>query len=327
MKKGCVIVALGTPKSLELTDISDFLRAFLSDPQVVDFPRWLWKPILEKIILRNRPAKIAHNYASIWLPAGSPLEVYTKTQAALLQEKLPEVAVTYAVTYLEPAIRDEICKLSQQGITDITVIPLYPQYTPSTVGDIYRQIAQVRADFPQLMVRIAQSWETLAEYVDFYVEQLQQVLEVNSIEHLVFSYHGVPLRKAHQPVAYRAQCEATTNAIWQALLASNPKAQYADKLSYETTFQSKFGPGKWLAPATIKRMKELPAGGKTRIAVLTPGFVSDCIETLEEIDIQNRQVFFAHGGKEFVFINPLNDAPVSGEVLAQVYAATQENWD
>lgn len=302
-KRGCLLVALGTPARPDPDAIREFLRTFLSDPAVVDFPKWLWKPILENIVLRFRPAKIAPIYQKIWTECGSPLEVYTKAQCDLVARALPDYEVKYAMTYTKP---DIFTALSEFTADEVAILPLYPHHVPSTISDIYRQVAVAEKKLGEMKLSIIPEWSENKNYIEWYREKLQKEIAIKQPEKIIFSYHGVPERKAHQPASYLKQCVQSTNAIMQGI----------EKIPYESTFQSKFGPGKWLQPATIDRMKALPSEGVKNVLVLTPGFVSDCIETIDELDVINQETFIAAGGAKYRRITPLNDAPQAGEILA-----------
>lgn len=307
--KGCLIVSLGTPASTDPEDIKRFLHAFLSDSAVVDFPRWLWKPILNQIVLRVRPAKIAPQYEHIWLPEGSPLEVYTKSQVVHAQDNLDGIKVGYATTYTQPSIGQAIDDLD---VDDLVLIPLFPHYAPSTVADMIRQATE-HCQLPgRPRLTIAQSWETQPTLISYYQEKIRHALEHKPVDHIVFSYHGVPQRSVHEPDSYAAQCEATTHAIVSGL----------PDVSWEMTFQSKFGPGTWLGPATIDTMAELPDRGIHHVLVVSPGFFCDCIETLDELDVLNQDAFCGAGGREFNRILPPNDDPVTGTIIAEIYRQT-----
>ncbi|WP_353066435.1 ferrochelatase [Arcanobacterium hippocoleae] len=309
VKRGCLIVALGTPASPEPNDIRQFLKAFLSDRAVVDFPRWLWKPILNHIVLRVRPEKVAPTYREIWMNEGSPLEVYTKAQCELLAAALPDIEVKYAMTYTEPSISAAISEFTAE---EVIIIPLYPQYAPSTVADIYRQveILQAQKDAPRL--KIVPQWPDFAPYIAWYRSEIAAAIAAERPDRIVFSYHGVPQRKVHHPESYKAQCMQTTAAIMRDF----------SEVPYEISFQSKFGPGKWLAPATIERMAELPGAGVENILLITPGFLVDCIETIDELDVLNQEVFKKSGGKKYSRLAPLNADAQAGNILAQLYLET-----
>lgn len=303
---GCLLVALGTPASAEPDDIRDFLRAFLSDRAVVDFPSWLWKPILHGIILRVRPQKIAPIYRSIWTEAGSPLEVYTKAQCELVAQALPDVEVKFAMTYTQPSIERQI---SEFNADKVVVIPLCPHYAPATVAEIYRQVALCRKNMCGMEISLVPAWAVHQPYINWYREKLDQAIALHAPDKIVFSYHGLPQRKVHEPDSYRQQCFATTQAI----------VGERKDCNWEITFQSKFGPGKWLQPATVERMAQLPTENVGKILLLSPGFVADCIETDDELDRINRETFFAAGGLEFTRISPLNDDLAAGEILADLF--------
>ncbi|SDU80075.1 ferrochelatase [Arcanobacterium phocae] len=313
MNRGCLIVTLGTPASPNPEDIKEFLRRFLSDPSVVDMPRWLWKPILNNIVLRVRPRKIEPVYRSVWMPQGSPLIVHTQAQARHTVQQLPHIKVGYATTYMTPDIETAIRTLA---VDELVVIPLYPQYAPSTVAEIWRQLDRIEhQDWAPRILR-ADPWNLNTEYIRWYAHQIQHHIQHShqSFDKIIFSYHGVPQRVVHEPDQYRQQCEQTTAAIMNHIAG----------VDWEITYQSKFGPGAWLQPATIDRMAQLPSEGIHRILVVTPGFFASCIETLDEIDVLNRQTYIDAGGTEFTLIPPPNSDKAGGKILASVYHATVE---
>lgn len=306
-------MALGTPASPHPEDIRAFLQTFLSDPAVVDMPRWLWKPILNHIVLRVRPKKIAPVYQSIWTEQGSPLLIHTQAQAQHLAAELEDVKVGYATTYTQPSIAQAIEELD---VDELVVIPLYPQYAPSTVAEIWRQIDIVESQSGAPRIIRAQAWYDNAAYVRWYAETIAESIADSAgspTDKLVFSYHGVPQRKVHEPQSYREQCEATTHAILSRL------KDRGIHIPSEITYQSKFGPGTWLQPATIERMTQLPDEGAKNILVVTPGFFASCIETLDEIMVVNRDKFIAGGGSEFRMVHPPNSDPAAGAMLAEIY--------
>ncbi|WP_455952369.1 ferrochelatase [Arcanobacterium haemolyticum] len=314
MKRGCLIVALGTPASPAVDDIKAFLRTFLSDPAVVDMPRWIWKPILNSIVLRFRPPKIASIYERVWTPEGSPLRVHTINQARHTQEQLDDVVVRWATTYTQPAISDVIAEMD---VDELVVIPLYPQYTPSTVADIWRQLDEVERTPGAPRIIRAESWYDDLEYITWHAAEIRSAIDsaAQPYDKIIFSFHGVPNRPAHRPDQYHDQCEVTTNAIMDRV----------GNVPWEMTFQSKFGPGKWLQPATIGRMAQLPSEGTRRILVVTPGFFSSCIETIDEIDLLNKEAFLNAGGQHFLSITPPDSTDAAGRILASVYRSTKAN--
>lgn len=308
MRHGCLIVALGSPAEPTPREIRRFLKPFLSDRRVVDFHPAIWWPVLHGIVLPFRPGRIAEQYEHVWLPDGSPLTVHTIAQRDHLARELPDVEVRYAMTYTSPSIPEA---LTEMDVDHLTILPLFPQYAPSTVAAVVDQVMDYYQDATAMPnLTIVSSWETAPLFIDWYAQQLRETLASNEVDRVVFSYHGVPERTPHAPDAYRAQCEATSAAIMELVDAEIP---------FENTYQSKFGPGEWLSPATINRMAQYPADGVRRIALCTPGFFADCIETSEELDVLNRNAFLAAGGETYVRVAPPNSDPEAGAILAEVY--------
>lgn len=307
MRHGCLIVALGSPAEPTPREIRRFLKPFLSDRRVVDFHPAIWWPVLHGIVLPFRPSRIAEQYESVWLPEGSPLTVHTIAQREHLANELPDVDVRYAMTYTSPSIPEA---LAEMDVDHLTILPLFPQYAPSTVAAVVDQVMDVYRNATAMPnLTIVSSWEEAPLYIEWQAEQLRTALAESPVDRVVFSYHGVPERPRHAPREYVAQCEATSRAIM---------ARVGD-VPFENTYQSKFGPGEWLSPATIDRMAEYPADGVQRIAMMTPGFFADCIETLEELDILNQQTFLEAGGESYVRVAPPNSDPITGPMLAEVY--------
>lgn len=283
-----------------------YLAEFLSDPRVVQLPRWLWLPILHGIILRRRPAQSAARYAAIWTPEGSPLAVHTRRQALLLGKMLAErsIRVAYAMRYGEPTIRAGLAQLKDCG--EITVIPLYPQYSRSTTESIREVIDR--------KLRMIESFHDHPSYI----AALAAVVQRHWAAHgkgakLVMSFHGLPQRAVDQGDPYQAQCIATAK-----ILAGVLRLAPAD---YLVTFQSRFGAARWLQPYTEPTLVQLARQGAARVDVVCPGFVSDCLETLEEIDIEARKAFLGAGGREFHALPCLNESPEWIVALAAIAAA------
>ncbi|HEX5091629.1 MAG TPA: ferrochelatase [Burkholderiales bacterium] len=269
-----------------------YLAEFLSDPRVVELPRWLWLPLLHGLVLRRRPAQSAQKYAKIWTAAGSPLAVNTARQAALLRQA-SGVQVEYAMRYGEPAIAGALRRFSAPPL----VIPLYPQYARSTtesIRDVIGPSARMVEDFHQHPGYIA----ALAGLVG----ALPDVL--------VMSFHGLPQRAVDRGDPYRDQCLRTAELLAHAL--GLPRERY------RVTFQSRFGPARWLQPYTAQVLAQLGAARTRRVAVICPGFVADCLETLEEIAIEGAQAFRAAGGGDFRAIPCLNDSPRWIAALADI---------
>ena len=268
-----------------------YLAEFLSDPRVVQLPRLLWLPILHGIVLRTRPAKSAKKYASIWMPEGSPLAVHTIRQVQLLRSVLPECRIEYSMRYGSPAIAGGLKKLSD--CKNIVVVPLYPQFSRSTTESL--------RDVLPAGTRMIEQFYDHPAYIDALAAGVQRHWAAHGKALLVMSFHGLPKRAVDQGDPYQKQCLATAK-----ILAGVLRVAPAD---YRVTFQSRFGAAEWLQPYTAPTLMDLPGKGVTRVDVVCPGFVSDCLETLEEIGIEGRQAFVAAGGREFHVLPCLNEAP------------------
>ena len=269
-----------------------YLAEFLSDPRVVELPRWLWLPILHGIVLRKRPAESARKYAKVWTAEGSPLAVHTARQAALLRAATG-LPVEYAMRYGEPSIAAALRKLPPGP----RIIPLYPQFARSTTESI-RDVAGPDAEFVE-------------QFHDHpgYIAALAALVEERP-DVLVMSFHGLPQRSVERGDPYQEQCLRTAQLLADALRLPPDR--------YRVTFQSRFGPAKWLQPYTSEVLAELGAARTPRVHVICPGFVSDCLETLEEIAIEGRDIFLHAGGGEFKALPCLNESPRWIEALAAI---------
>jgi ferrochelatase len=279
-----------------------YLAEFLSDPRVVELPRWLWLPILHGIVLRTRPAKSARKYASVWTPQGSPLAFHTKQQSLLLGKVLAErsIKVAYAMRYGEPAIAEGLKALSG---CEVTVVPLYPQFSRSTTESI-------RDVLPRGTKMIEQFHDHPA-YIAALAAGVQRHWQAHGkADKLVMSFHGLPQRSVDRGDPYQKQCIATAK-----ILAGALRLAPAD---YSVTFQSRFGAAKWLQPYTEPTLVELAHAGTKRVDVICPGFVADCLETLEEIAIEARRAFLGAGGKDFHALPCLNESPEWIVALAKI---------
>lgn len=268
----------------------EFLAEFLSDPRVVRLPRWLWLPILYGFVLTTRPRKTAEKYSAIWTSEGSPLAVHTRKQAELLQKSNPELRVEYAMRYGEPNISSALEKLS--GCGRIVVLPLYPQFARSTTESV--------RDVLPAGVRLIASFHDHPAYIEALATGVERHWAARGKgEKLVMSFHGLPRREVDEGDPYRDQCVATAK-----LLAGRLRIAPGD---YLVTFQSRFGAAEWLMPYTAPMLAWLARQGARKIDVVCPGFVSDCLETLEEIGIAARSIFTAAGGVELSLIPCLNE--------------------
>ncbi|KRM20662.1 ferrochelatase [Latilactobacillus graminis] len=309
MKKGVLLVNLGTPDKPEVKEIRHFLKYFLADQRVVAIPKAVWLPILYGPILMTRPKKVRAAYREIWTAAGSPLKVYMQQQVAQLQAQLPDYQVFEAMSYSQPFLTDVLGAIQETGIDDLTIVPMYPQYSTTTTMSIYDVVAKFylkQSNMPT--IHFVKDFYRETGYIDLLVTAIEQRLQDQTYDEIIVSYHGIPRSYVLKGDPYQNQCETTT-ALLQARLPEQV---------FRTTYQSKFGPNEWLTPATSATMKTLAQEGIKKILVITPGFVADCLETIEEIDVENRAYFMNNHGEQFDYIRPFNDDPRFTALLAQI---------
>lgn len=319
-----LLVNLGTPDAPEAPAVRRYLAQFLSDPRVVEIPGWAWRPILHGVILRTRPAKSAAKYATIWTPEGSPLKVWTEKQAKLLLGALGEgghrVLVRYAMRYGNPSIAGELDALKAAGATRILVLPLYPQYSGTTTASTFDAVADWAGrtrHLPEL--RFVNRFHDEPLYIEALAQRLlAHWQQQGRPERLVLSFHGVPKRTLTLGDPYHCECQKTARLLGERL--GLPPEQLL------VTFQSRFGRAEWLQPYTEPTLRELARQGVRRIDVACPGFVADCLETLEEIAQECRTAFLAAGGSEFRYVPCLNDDPRWIAALAAIAQDHLAGW-
>ena len=301
-----LIVNLGTPEAPTPRAVRRYLAEFLHDHRVVQLTRWLWCPLLHFIILPLRGPKAAAKYASIWMPEGSPLAVYTRRLAGAVQARLPGWRVQDAMRYGEPSIGSRLQAWRAEGVRKVVVLPLYPQYSTTTTESV-RDV--VTREARGLDVRFIEDYPVDPGWVAAVVGSIRSWrAEHGAGEHLLFSYHGLPQRLARNGDPYPQRCEASTRAIVQALGLRDGE--------WTLTYQSRFGKERWLEPATDATLQAMAARGVRRVDVVCPGFAVDCLETLEEIAMQNAELFHEAGGEALRYIPCLNDAPAHADALA-----------
>lgn len=315
---------LGTPDTPSTKDVRRFLHEFLSDPRVVEIPRLLWWLILHGVILPFRPAKSAAKYASIWTPEGSPLKVWTEKQAKLLQGWLAQrghdVRVRYAMRYGSTSIAAQLDALKAEGVTRVLIMPAYPQYSATTTASlfdaVYAWAATVR-NLPEL--RFVNRYHDDAGYIAALATSIQRHWKQNGRPaQLVMSFHGVPERTLHLGDPYHCECFKT------ARLLATQLGLGADQ--FKVTFQSRLGRAKWLQPYTEPTLIALAQSGVKRVDVVCPGFTSDCLETLEEINMEGRAAFLGAGGQTFHYIPCLNDDPQWITALCELTQQHLAGW-
>lgn len=311
-KIGVLLVNLGTPESPTTKDVRTYLREFLSDPRVIEVPKYIWFFILNLFVLTTRPKDSAKNYETVWTERGSPLLFITQDQAAALEKVLPEnYEVVVAMRYGNPSIQKGLDELLAKKVDKIVILPLYPQYCAATTATVFDCAARTLKDrryFPE--IHMLSDYYRNPLYIEACKVQIEKALENATIDELVLSYHGMPKRTYDLGDPYYEQCVETTRLITEALGRSDIKIT--------TVFQSKFGKIEWLKPYSFEYLPSLPSQGVKRVAVFCPGFSADCLETIEEMGVENRDYFMEQGGEYYQFIPCLNTESLHIEMMKQI---------
>jgi len=320
-----VLCNLGTPEAPTPAAVRRYLAEFLSDSRVIEIPRLVWLPILHGIVLRVRPARSARKYASIWLPEGSPLAVWTERQSQLLAGYLGQrdhqVIVRHAMRYGEPAIAKVLDAVKAEGADHILIVPLYPQYAASTTASIDDAVAtwmRRTRNVPEM--RFVKHYHDDAGYVNALAARVDEHWRVNGRpDKLVLSFHGLPRRSLMLGDPYHCECLKTGRLVAERLRVKDDVIV--------VTFQSRFGRAEWLQPYTAQTLVEMAKAGVGRVDVFCPGFTSDCLETLEEINQEARASFMAAGGKTFGYIPCLNDQHEWIAALSALVMRHLQGWE
>lgn len=322
---GVLLVNLGTPEAPTSKAVRPYLREFLSDPRVIEWPRWLWRPVLEAIILRVRPARSARLYEEIWTPEGSPLliisqEITRKLQEKLAQENETPVKVVLAMRYGQPSIAAGLEELRRARAGRIVILPLYPQYSATTVGTIFDELFDTLKQW-----RWVPEIRTINHYHEhpLYIAGIANSIRQHWSAHgrggrLLLSYHGIPLSYAEKGDPYPEQCAQSTRLIAQALDLKEEEIHF--------TFQSRFGPEEWLQPYTDETLIAWAKEGLSRVDTICPGFATDCLETLQEMGMENRDIYLEAGGQTYTYIPCLNDSAEHIALLADLVRQNLQGW-
>ena len=318
-KIGVLLTNLGTPDGPDAKSVKRYLGEFLSDKRVVEIPAIAWQPILRGIILNTRPKKSAHAYGLVWSEEGSPLAAITRRQSQALQGAFGEgVLVDYAMRYGNPAIADRLTALKDAGCERILIAPLYPQYCAATTAT-----ANDKAFAALAGMRWQPAIRTLPPYHDdpAYITALRTQVEMQIAaldfvpDAVIASFHGMPKRTLQLGDPYHCHCQKTARLLGEAM-----------GRELVVAFQSRFGPAKWLGPATDETLEALPAKGVRKVAVIAPGFSADCLETLEELAIRGRESFMTAGGTDFAYLPCLNDGAPGMAMLRTLIARELAGW-
>lgn len=316
---GLVVANLGTPDTPTADAVRNYLREFLTDKRVVQIPHLVWKPLLDWLILPRRSPVVAHKYAEIWMgEEGSPLRAYTSRLARALQDTMPAWRVLPAMRYGQPALGSAIQQLHDEGIREITVLPLYPQYSTTTTASMEDVAAMMRTRLRDACIHVVRDYHRDPRWVEAIAASIRAHWQAHGrAERLLLSFHGLPERLVRAGDPYAAQCEAGTQAIADALGIARDDILL--------TYQSRFGRERWLQPYTLQTVEQLGREGVRTLDVACPGFAVDCLETLEEIAMQNADAFRAAGGGEFRYIACLNDASAHVAALAGIATDAADN--
>ncbi len=324
-KIGVLLVNLGTPDAPTAQALRPYLKQFLSNSRVIEIPRWIWWPILYGFILTFRPKKSAEKYAQIWMPEGSPLKVHTERQTQLLQDSLAKrtqstLVVEYAMNIGNPSIAEVLKRMKEQGCERILVIPLFPQYasssTAAAMDGVFSELKKMR-NMPA--IRTVKQYHDNPDYIAALAKNINEYWDINGKPNkLIMSFHGVPRYTLDKGDPYHCYCQKTGRLLAEALALNTDQ--------YQVCFQSRFGRAKWLTPYTTTTLKQLGEDKTLRVDVVCPGFVSDCLETLEEIAIEEKNTFIQAGGREFHYIPCLNEREDWIQALSNIAYTNLQGW-
>jgi ferrochelatase len=325
-KVGVLLLNLGTPDGTTYWPMRRYLKEFLSDERVIEEPKWKWWPILNLIILTVRPSRKGRDYATIWnneLDEG-PLKTITRSQADKLAERLSQhskVIIDWAMRYANPSTESRIRELQRQGCEKILLVPLYPQYAAATTAtacdQAFRALMKMRW---QPFVRVAPAYHDDPVYIDRLAQSMRASLAKLDFvpEKIVATFHGMPQKYLERGDPYHCHCQKTSRLLREAM--GWPKE------SWLTTFQSRFGNDPWLQPYTDMTVERLAKEGVKKLALVAPGFSADCLETLEELDGENRHIFEDNGGEQFAYLPALNDSDEGVDVIEAIVRRELSGW-
>ena len=318
-KIAALLINLGSPDAPDAVSVRRYLAEFLSDRRVVEIPQLLWQPILRGVILTTRPKQSAHAYAQVWTPEGSPLTVITRKQAEAMQAALgPHVLVDWAMRYGNPSIGDRLAAMKAIGCDRILIAPLYPQYSGATTATVFDAVSKALGAMRwQPAIRTLPPYHDDAAYIAALAESITTQLAALSFapDAIVASFHSMPERTLVLGDPYHCQCQKTARLLGEAL-----------GRELIISFQSRLGRAKWLGPATDTTLAGLPEKGIKRIAVVTPGFSADNLETLEEIAIRGKETFLEAGGTDFACLPCLNDSAPGIAMLSTLLSRELAGW-
>jgi ferrochelatase len=322
---GILLSNTGSPDGPTPQAVRRFLKEFLADPRVINYPRWLWLPILHGIILNVRPRRSARLYQQIWTSNGSPIHIISRAQAERLQEHLAAqvanpIIVSLGMRYGTPSISSELRKMKERGIEHFLVMPLFPQYSGTTSGSIFDAVFDETERWSgNFHLRKIPHYFDHPAYIRALAYSVQQHWDANGkADRILLSYHGIPKSYAKAGDPYAQQCRTSSSLLAEAL--------GLERNTWQMAFQSRFGPQEWLRPYTDDTLVEWGSSGTKYIQAICPGFSADCLETLYEIQMEGRETFINAGGAELQYIPALNDHPDHIQALGEIILAAIQDW-
>ena len=316
-----LLVNLGTPDAPTTSAVRRYLAEFLHDHRVVDLSRWLWCPLLHGVILPFRSPRVARNYAKVWIAGrGSPLRVHTQDLTDAVQTRLPDLRVRMAMRYGNPHLHDVLRDLRDDGMQRLLVLPLYPQYSATTTASVFDALADELAGWNDLPgLRVVRDYHDAAGWLDALAAKIRALRSDAPGEKLLLSFHGIPERYVRNGDPYPRECEASAAALTQRL--------GLDASQWQLSYQSRFGREAWLGPATSDVLRDWATQGIARVDVACPGFAVDCLETLEEIAMENAEIFVRNGGTSLRYLPALNSDAAHADALAALVRRHTSGWD
>ena len=324
-KTGVLITNLGTPDAPNARSLKIYLNQFLSDPRVIEIPKIIWQLILKLIILQIRPRKSAANYKKIWTDKGSPLLDISQRQLGgvkkLISEKYPNVQFALGMRYGNPSIEKALKDLQEKQVRRLLVLPLYPQYCAATTASTFDEVTNILQKWrwiPEL--RFINQYFEEEKYIETLASSIEEFWGKNGKpQKIIFSYHGIPKRYLTNGDPYHCYCLKTTRLVKEKMKLSDDQIM--------TTFQSRFGREEWLQPYTSETLKELPGKGVKDIHIISPGFSADCLETLEELEEENKEYFIENGGENYKYIPCLNDNKEHLNFISDLILKNTQGWN
>ena len=324
LRIGVLLSNLGTPDKPQRKELRVYLKEFLSDPRVIETPKLIWKVILNGIILNTRPQKSAKNYQKVWTDEGSPLLVILNKQKKLTQDLLGkenlELEFAVGMRYGNPSIEKGLEELREKNCNKIIVLPMYPHYCAATTGSTFDAVTNTMQKWRWVpSLRFISTYHDHPDYIKALVNSIQKHWdEHGKPDKILFSYHGIPKKYFTKGDPYHCLCSKTTRLVREQMGLSDEIAM--------TTFQSRFGPQEWLQPYTDKTVEKLAKDKVEHLQIVAPGFSADCLETIEELDGENREIFEEHGGKKFSYIPCLNDQSDHINLIGALIQNELQGW-